>query len=59
MVGLKRTSVDGGNDEQGVGDGGGLCNQYKGGVIGVRQVMVDFKRTRIDERNDQSRVGDC
>ena len=52
MVGLKRTSVDEGNDEQGVGDGGGLCNQYKGVVIGVRQVMVYFKRTRIDERND-------
>ena len=34
-------------------------NRCKGGVIGVRQVMVDFKRTRIDERNDQSRVGDC
>ena len=59
MVGLKRTGIDEGNDEQGVGDGEGLCNRCKGEVIGVRQVMVDFKRTRIDERNDQSRVGDC
>ena len=51
-MGLKRTGIDEGNDEQGVGDGEGLCNRYKGEVIGVRQVMVYFKRTRIDERND-------
>ena len=59
MVDLKKTSINEGNGEQGVGDGEGLCNWCKGGVIGVRQVMVYFKRTRIDERNDQSRVGDC
>ena len=59
MVDLKRTSIDEGNDEQGLGDGEGFCNGIKGEVIGVRQVMVDFKKTRIDERNDQSRVGDC
>ena len=30
MVGLKRTSVDEGNDEQGVGDGGGSVIVVKG-----------------------------
>ena len=30
----------------------GSVTGLKGGVIGVRQVMVYFKRTRIDERND-------